>query len=227
MSALRKLLLLGSCTLALVLIFSPDAKVSEMDQKVIGTFNAPVIIPGQILPPGTYVFKVLDVMGSRDVVRVSTADESRVLATAFTIPSYRPDSSDKEIFQFEERGADSPQAIKAWFYPGYRYGHELIYPKTVAAPTVGSGVNNNGPTPVAAEESAAAVTPEKPTSEEPSPLVASNTPSTEQSQTSQTSPTPAEEELPKTASSTPLIALMAMLLLGGAVGLRAFAARRP
>ncbi len=64
MSAL-KLLFLGSCTLALVLMFSPDAKVSEMDQKVIGTFNAPVMIPGQILPPGTYVFKVLDVVGSR------------------------------------------------------------------------------------------------------------------------------------------------------------------
>lgn len=223
MSAL-KLLLLGSCTLALVLMFSPDAQVSEIDQKVIGTFNAPVMIPGQILPPGTYVFKVLNGWDSSDdVVRVWTADESRVLATAFTIPRYRANPGDKEIFQFEERGDDSPQAIKAWFYPGYSYGHEFIYPKTIAAATVGSGVNNNaGPTPAAAPSSPA----EEPTAEEPAPVVAENTPSTEQSQTPQTSPAPAEEELPKTASSTPLIALVGMLLLGGAIGLRAFAARR-
>jgi hypothetical protein len=222
MSAL-KLLFLGSCTLALLLTVSPDAKVSEMDQKVIGTFNAPVMIPGQTLPSGTYVFKVLDVAGSRDVVRVFTADESRVLATAFTIPRYRANPGDKDIFQFEERGDDSPQAIKAWFYPGYSYGHEFIYPKTIAAATVGSGVNNNaGPTPAAApsspaEESVTAVTPEEPTAEETAPA--------EQSQTPARAPTSAGEELPKTASSTPLIALLGMLFLACAVGLRASAAR--
>jgi LPXTG-motif cell wall-anchored protein len=225
MSALKRLFL-GSCTLALmILMLSPVAKVSEMDQKVIGTFTAPVMIPGQVLPPGTYVFKVLDVWGSRDVIRVTTADESRVLATAFTIPRYRMNAGDKEIFQFEERGADSPQALKAWFYPGFSYGHEFVYPKTIAVATVSSGVMNAGPTPTAAPaEESAAVAPEQPTAEEPAPVVADNTPT--QAQTPQTSTAPAEAELPKTASSTPLIGLVGMLLLGGAFGLRALAARR-
>jgi hypothetical protein len=224
MRALKKLLLLGSAAL-LLLMLAPDAQVSEIDQKVIGTFNVPVMIPGQILPPGTYVFKVLNGWDTSDnVVRVWTADESRVLATALTIPRYRANPGDKEVFQFEERGDGSPQAIKAWFYPGFNYGHEFIYPKANAAATVASGMNDNaGAIPAAtytpAEESAAAAgTPE------PAP-VAENAPSTEQSQTPQTPAASATEELPKTASSTPLVALVSMLLLGVAIGLRAFAAR--
>jgi len=214
-----RLLFLGSCTLALVLMFSPDAKVSEMDQKVIGTFSVPVMIPGQTLPPGTYVFKMADVGGSPDVVRVTTADESKVLATALTIPRYRlHPGGRKDVFQFEERGGDSPQAIKSWFYPGFTIGHEFIYPKTITTATVESGViNNAAPAPAPVEESAA-VTPQEPA------VVAQNTPSTEQAP--QTSPASAQEELPKTASSTPLIALVGMLLLGAATGLKAFAARR-
>jgi hypothetical protein len=211
------------CTVTLVLMFAPDAQVSEIDQKVIGTFSAPVMIPGQVLPPGTYVFKVLNGWDTSDnVVRVWTADESRVLATALTIPRYRANPGDKEVFQFEERGSDSPQAIKSWFYPGFTIGHEFIYPKTTTAATVESEAINNAaaiPAPPAPAEESAAVTPE------PAP-VAGNTPSTEQSQTPQSSPAPGAEELPKTASSTPLIALVSMLLLGGAIGLRAFAARR-
>jgi len=225
MSAL-KLLLLGSCTLALVLMFSPDAKVSEMDQKVIGTFNAPVMIPGQTLPSGTYVFKVLDVLGSRDVVQVSTADESRVLATAFTIPRYRTNPGDKEVFQFEERGGASPRAIKAWFYPGYTAGHEFVYPKQIGAEPISSGTSNYPAASSSSSNESAALTPEQPATEEPAPAVAQNTPSAEQSQTPVSSPAPAQKELPKTASSTPLIGLVGMLLLGGAFGLRAFAERR-
>src|ERR1700680_2799373 len=76
-----KLLLLGSCILLLTL--APGAKASVWDQKVVATFNGPVEIPGQILPSGTYVMKVLNVTGTRDIVQVTNADETRVLATAF------------------------------------------------------------------------------------------------------------------------------------------------
>jgi LPXTG-motif cell wall-anchored protein len=218
MSASR-LLFFGTCTLALVLMFSPDARVSEMDQKVIGTFSVPVMIPGQILPPGTYVFKMADVGGSPDVVRVETADETTVLATALTIPRYRLHPGGRaDVFQLEERSADSPQAIRSWFYPGFTIGHEFIYPKTARVATVESGVINNPP--AAPVEETAAAAPQEPT------VVAENTPSTEQSQTTEAAPAPAQEELPKTASSMPLVALVGMLLLGAAAGLRAFAARR-
>jgi hypothetical protein len=222
MSALKRLFL-GSCILAVVLMFSPVAKVSEMDQKVVGTFSAPVMIPGQVLPAGTYVFKVLNVSGSRDVIQVSTADESKSLAIAFTVPRYRANPGDKQIFQFEERGADSPQAIKSWFYPGFSYGHEFVYPKTVA--TVDSGVNNSaGPAP--APSSPSVVTPEQPAADASAPVVPETTPTEAPSQTPQTSTAPAETDLPKTASSTPLIGLVGMLLLGGAFGLRALTAWR-
>ena len=30
---------------------------------------------------------------------------------------------------FKERGEGQPEAIKAWFYPGYAWGQEFVYPK--------------------------------------------------------------------------------------------------
>ena len=33
------------------------------------------------------------------------------------------------MITFEERAANSPEAIKAWFYPGDNYGQEFVYPK--------------------------------------------------------------------------------------------------
>jgi hypothetical protein len=38
----------------------PLATASEWDQKTIFTFSGPVEIPGQVLPAGTYVFKLVE-----------------------------------------------------------------------------------------------------------------------------------------------------------------------
>ena len=35
-------------------------KADEWDKKTIFTFNAPVEVPGKVLTPGTYVFKLLN-----------------------------------------------------------------------------------------------------------------------------------------------------------------------
>ena len=40
------------------LAFVGQVRASESDQKTIVTFNQPVEIPGKVLTPGTYVFKV-------------------------------------------------------------------------------------------------------------------------------------------------------------------------
>ena len=41
----------------------PQAKADEWNQKTIFTFSGPVEIPGQVLSPGTYVFKLADIDG--------------------------------------------------------------------------------------------------------------------------------------------------------------------
>jgi LPXTG-motif cell wall-anchored protein len=241
-----KQMLPGVCVLALLAMFAPGARASESDQKVVTTFNAPVEIPGQVLPPGTYVFKILDIWSTRDVVRVFNADESKVLATTIAIPRYRTNPTDKAVFVFEERGSNSPQALEAWYYPGYTYGHQFIYaaritPEAVKANSAVTPAPSNESTanqPNAPEELSPALSAGANKSEPTAEDLTQSTQSTEKTQTTQSQTTPntstttsgtstdqVDKELPKTSSTTPLIALIGILLLGGALGLKTLASR--
>ncbi len=114
-------------------IFLPQAKADEWDKKTIVTFSAPVELPGVVLPPGTYVFKLADSSGDRNIVQVFNKNESHVFATVLAVPDYRMEPADKTIITFEERAKGTPEAIRAWFYPGSVYGEEFVYPRARAA----------------------------------------------------------------------------------------------
>ena len=98
------------------------------DKKTVVTFSAPVEIPGKVLTPGTYVFKLLDSSSDRNIVEVYDKDEKKLYATILAVPDYRLKPSDKPLISFEERPSNTPEAIKAWFYPGDNYGVEFVYP---------------------------------------------------------------------------------------------------
>lgn len=108
------------------------AHADEWDQKTIFTFSGPVEIPGQVLPAGTYVFKLADSQSDRNVVQVFSKDERHLIGTFLVVPDERLKPAGKPIITFDERASDSPEAIKAWFYPGENYGHEFVYPKPKA-----------------------------------------------------------------------------------------------
>jgi hypothetical protein len=106
-----------------------NAYGDEWNKKTIFTFNAPVEVPGQVLLPGSYVFKLLDTQADRHIVQVFNKDQNHLIGTFLTIPDYRMKPSDKPLLTFEERAAGAPEAIKSWFYPGDSYGNEFVYPK--------------------------------------------------------------------------------------------------
>jgi hypothetical protein len=107
---------------------APNLAASDADHKTIVTFNTPVEIPGKALPAGTYVFKLLNSTSNRNIVQIFDKDEKQLLATILAVPDYRMQPSDKPIIMFEERAPGTPQAIKAWFYPGDSYGQAFVYP---------------------------------------------------------------------------------------------------
>ncbi len=113
-------------------IMLPQAKADEWNQKTVFTFSGPVEIPGQVLNSGTYVFKLMDSQSDRNIVQVFNKNENHLYGTFLTIPDYRLKPAGKPIITFEERAAGSPEAVKAWFYPGENYGHEFVYPKVKA-----------------------------------------------------------------------------------------------
>jgi hypothetical protein len=99
------------------------------------TFSTPVEIPGvgaQVLPAGTYVFKLLDSQSDRHIVQIFNERQDHVFSTILAIPNFRLQATDKTVMTFKERASGQPEAIRAWFYPGNRWGQEFVYPKARA-----------------------------------------------------------------------------------------------
>jgi uncharacterized glyoxalase superfamily metalloenzyme YdcJ len=114
---------LGSC---------PPREPTKWNRQTVITFNEPVEIPGQVLPAGTYVFKLADSLADRNVVQIFNKEQNHIYATLLAVADYRLQPTGKTFINFEERKSDAPQAIQAWFYPGELYGYEFVYPKSRA-----------------------------------------------------------------------------------------------
>jgi hypothetical protein len=147
MKNLRTLLLI-SCLVYLGAYLTPEAKAGEWDRKTVLTFSQPVEIPGIVLPAGTYVFNFLGSTANRNLIEVLSQDEQTVYATIEAIPDYRADASGETSIVFEERIAGAPQAIKEWFFPDRRYGHEFVYPEMGALELVKSDEPESANNPV-------------------------------------------------------------------------------
>lgn len=223
----------------LLAVLTPLAKADEWNQKTVFTFKGPVEIPGQVLPPGTYVFKLLDTQADRDVIQVFNKNETHLYGTFLAIPDYRLRPTGKVIMTFEERAAGAPEAVKAWFYPGFNYGHEFVYPKVKAVELAKANkqpvasmpnelaANTTQPATTATQPSVKAMTQaplkaQKPTQEEVAIAEVFTPPPATQAAAQK--PQPAQQ-LPKTASLLPLIGLAGLLSLALAGLLRIAQAR--
>ncbi len=225
-----KLCLLGC--MGLLGVMMPAVRADEWDQKTVFTFGGPVEVPGQVLAPGTYVFKLADSASDRDIVQVFNKDENHLYGTFLTIPDYRVTPAGKTIITFEERPVGSPEAVRTWFYPGENYGHDFVYPKPKA--TELAKANNTAVASMPAELTQNTTMPTT-TVQEPqvtamrtAPLKAQK-PTEEEVDVIEVFAAPLEvdpedqalpAQLPKTASNVPLIGILGLLSIGAALGLR-------
>ena len=123
-----KIFSIALCAVFLCATLVPGARASEWDKKTIVTFNEAVEIPGQVLEPGTYVFKLLDSSSNRNIVQVWNGDEDRLLATILTIADEQPQANDKSVFYLDPTNGDPALTLRAWFYAGEKSGQEFVYP---------------------------------------------------------------------------------------------------
>jgi hypothetical protein len=121
------------CSFALVaLAFAANVQADAFDKKTVITFSESFEVPGvdaQILPAGTYVFKVFESLGDRNIVQIFNADETHLFTTILAINNFRLKPTEKTVLTFKERGEGQPEAIKAWFYPNNAFGQEFVYSK--------------------------------------------------------------------------------------------------
>jgi hypothetical protein len=205
------------CFVFVALAITPRVKADQHDKKTTLTFSEPFEVPGvdaQILPAGTYVFKILDSWSDRNIVQIFSADETHVYTTILAIANYRLKATDKTVLTFGERPAGQPEAIKAWFYPGQTWGQEFVYSKKRAAelakivkePVLAMPIETTVTVPVETLRSVpvAAI---KPTGDE--------IPVTEvvEAPPAEAPPTLVAQALPDTASSLPLFAAIGLLSL--------------
>jgi hypothetical protein len=227
------------CLALVALAFPPRTKADEWNKKTTVKFSAPVEIPGvgaQVLPAGTYVFKLLDSLSDRHIVQIFNRRGDHVYATILAIPNYRLKSTNKTVMTFRERAAGEPEAIRAWFYPGRNWGEEFVYPKkraielakitnlpVLAMPTE---LATNLTLPVAKADEppvialkAAPLEAVKPTGEVVAITEVVEAPPV------QTAAAEPEKSLPKTASPLPLLGLIGLLSLGAGFALWGFPKR--
>jgi len=216
-----------------------NANADEWNKKTYITISQSIEVPGAILPPGRYVFKLLDSQSNRHIVQVMNDRENHVYCTNLAIPKERMEPADKTILTFYEVPGGGPEPVRAWFYPGDLIGQEFVYPKhrmteilaamnkgriTVAQNTQ-TQVNTETATaaapPVMEEQKteekveetpAAAPTPSPAPVEEPAPAAAAPAPE-------QPAPAPAPE-MPHTSSNTIEIGLLGLMCLGLAISFR-------
>lgn len=132
MTSIRTLTLAGVVAAAAMLPLTARAQ-GPANQDTYFTFSAPVELPGVTLPAGRYLFKLVDSQSNRHVVRVTSGDRKQLFATLMAIPSYTVGKpTDEPEIRFMEGPENAPHAVKLWIYPGRTVGHEFIYPRAQA-----------------------------------------------------------------------------------------------
>src|ERR1700727_376552 len=198
------------------------AAADDFDQRTVFTFSGPVEIPGQVLSAGTYEFKLADSTSNRNIVQVYSKNEKHLYGTFLAVPDERLRPAGKPIITFDETPAGSPEAVRAWFYPGDTYGHQFVYPKPKA---VALAKANNTPVPSMPAELAENTTKPATTITEPHVVAMAQAPLKAQKPTEEeveiaevflppaapTDTTQLPATLPTTGSPLPLIALIGFL----------------
>jgi hypothetical protein len=159
----------------------------EWNNRTVVTFSNAVQVPGTTLPPGTYIFKVLETEGNRYLVQISNERESHVLATLDAIPenhgtaaAHRRDplapTENKTVITFYEAASGQPQPVKTWYYPGQSYGLQFVYSKSEEAMIAKAGHETAPAEATAVAQSAPVqnqpeITPEQPAAAPETPQV--------------------------------------------------------
>jgi hypothetical protein len=205
-----KLQMIVLCLVAIAALFaSSNAHADTWNKATKITFPEPVEVSGTVLPSGTYWFQLMNSPSDRHIVQIWNADRSRLITTTLALPNYRLRPAGDTVVKFAERPSGTPEAVKAWFYPGDNFGQEFVYPKTRAmqiAQTANEpvlAVRDEAPAPVVEQTPVKAV---EPSGEEVEIAEVVDT----------VAPAPA---LPSTGSSLPLLGLLGLLAVGAGFGL--------
>jgi hypothetical protein len=111
----------------------PAASVADdYDKKTVITITEPLEVPGIVLQPGKYVFKLLNSSSNRHIVEVMNERMDHLYALTFTAAARKIQPKGRTVMTFYEGKGSQPHAIRQWFWPGDVDGQEFLYPRKQA-----------------------------------------------------------------------------------------------
>lgn len=227
MKTMWRLMVLSALAVAIGLVSAPTAFAQIPEVSTLPVVGEPLDIGGTILQPGTYQIKVVP-RSNRNFVQVTSVDGNEIFATVLTVPHALPPTEELEntMFVYYPAANGAPRALRTWFAPNSTSGggHDIVYPedraKQLAQLANANVVTYRGDnvetaelqvvTPQATVETY--VVPPPP----PAPVIAQIEEPEEPVKVAEAR----TEELPRTASNLPLVALGGLLALGAAVAVR-------
>ena len=122
-TGLLALLVMGGAT---------PANADAWNKKTYITISRSIEVPGAVLEPGKYVFKLMNSDSNRHIVQIMNAEENHVYTTNLAFAKQRMEPADKTILTFYEMPGGGPEPVRSWFYPGDTIGQEFAYPRSRA-----------------------------------------------------------------------------------------------
>lgn len=113
--------------IALGLFFAVLANASEFDQKATITFSAPVQVPGQVLPAGTYTFQQPEPDSNPNIIQIFNTDTNKGVAVLQMLPAERGSAVGEITVTLASVGSGNPAYLVNWFYPGSLTGYRFVY----------------------------------------------------------------------------------------------------
>jgi len=102
-------------------------KADDWDRQTNITIDTAVAVPGQVLAPGRYIFKLAESNADRNIVQIFSEDQRHLIATLLAAPAQRNEVTDNTVITFKEQPNGGPEALAKWFYPGELSGVEFLY----------------------------------------------------------------------------------------------------
>ncbi len=209
---------------------STKARADAWDKMTKVTISQAIEVPGAVLQPGTYTFKLVTLAADRHIVTVMNDRENHVFTTIMALNTERLDPTGRTVFSFYETPAGRPPAVKDWYYPGDNFGQEFIYKNrnfqqvSEVKHEEAQQVAQAAPPPPPPAEAAPVPEPAPEAAAPPAAVIAQNEPPAAEPPAPAETPAPATAPvLPQTASDVPLLTLLGFLSLGAAAGLGGFA----
>ena len=112
-----------------------SAQATVTNQPVYFTFDKSVALPGTTLPAGQYEFRLANTRGGdRETIEVydrTGKHMTTVSAIGTTLSNLQP-VPEKAAVRMYEAAVNTPAAVRSWWYPGIRNGHEFLYSRAEA-----------------------------------------------------------------------------------------------